>query len=347
MANNPPNNNSQSSLEIKNLTIENGSQQFADKITNQNKDINTGSYIEGNIVNISHIYNSPPDNHSKMDAQRIYSSIQLTKETIERINKYFYGYFELFQILDEFPKLKNKGIYKPTYWIKRLATKYETQLKNNKRPNDPHGLLDSETNCFDKPLTLLYKSTDFATICALREKKEKPRIISAGVIAINEENRQLFLHRRAKECATYPNALHIIGGGFEPPGIKPKNDGSNLKNTMRREFLEELEIGFDYPKNTKLLFGVETDTGFIQIVALGVKVNSHDYEDIKDNWEGNHIKLGFDELYEKLSSDKENWVPSGKAHILVWLALGAPNCHPETKFSGYSAQELFEKAISN
>lgn len=278
---------------------------------------------------------------------RIKDSVNLLHTTTqheikEKINEYFSGYFELFQILDSFPALIDRGIYEPDELTKILATEHKCKL----RLNDPHALIHSETCYFDKPLTLQYEVTDYATICALRDKNKKPKILSASVVAFNEETRRLFLHRRAGESDTYPNALHTIGGGFMPPRRIAGREDSSLKATMFREFFEELQIGFDLPENTKLLFGTETDTGFIQVVALGVKVHTHDIIRIQPNWEGAYLAISFDDLENTLCDDTNNWVPSGKAHILVWLALGAPNCSPNTKFSGHSAHKLFDRIMS-
>lgn len=336
MANNQQDNNLQNSSEIK----------------NQNTDVNTDVYIQGNAsggnvagrdIHITHIHNALQDSHLKIDTQYVTSTHKMAKETIERINNYFYGYFKLFQILTEFPVLKDTGIYQSELNIQDSIKNHINQLTIN----DPHALLNHPTNYFDSPITFHYKTTDFATICALREIQEKPQIISAGVVAINEEKRTLFLHRRTPKSATYANALHIIGGGYAPLSTdeRVKDDGYSLKNTMTREFSEEFRIQVNIPKNIKILFGKESDTGFIQIVALGATVDSDDIDKIHTNWEGDKVLLEFDDLYDKLTDKNEFWVPSGKAHILIWLALGAPSCHPNTKFSGYSAKELFDKII--
>jgi hypothetical protein len=54
-------------MKIKNQTINGGSQQFADKIVNQNKNITAGNYVEGNVSggNFSEhdIYISPTTIH--------------------------------------------------------------------------------------------------------------------------------------------------------------------------------------------------------------------------------------------------------------------------------------------
>jgi hypothetical protein len=66
-------------MKIKNQTINGGNQQFADKIVNQNKNINAGNYVEGNVSNSNlserdiHITNnnSSADNFPKIDQKTI------------------------------------------------------------------------------------------------------------------------------------------------------------------------------------------------------------------------------------------------------------------------------------
>ena len=88
----------------------------------------------------------------------------------------------------------------------------------------------------------------------------------------------------------------------------------------------------------------ELKTGFIQFVLLGVDVDADEAAVMKTNWEGDKVVVGFDELPQRLAAE-EQWVPTGKAHILAWLALGAPNAGPDVSFGGQTPQGLFDAVL--
>ena len=61
------------------------------------------------------------------------------------------------------------------------------------------------------------------------------------------------------------------------------------------------------------------------------------------NWEGKPLCVPYDELPRFL--DQPSWVPSGKAHVMAWLAIGAPNGGRAPKFAGLSANQLFDLLV--
>jgi hypothetical protein len=84
----------------------------------------------------------------------------------------------------------------------------------------------------------------------------------------------------------------------------------------------------------------EVDTGFIQYTYLGVRITKDQLERCEQNPEGHISRVPFDELSMKLKRDRE-WVPSGRALVLMWLSLGAPGAGFMPKFSGQTPSELF------
>ncbi len=90
-----------------------------------------------------------------------------------------------------------------------------------------------------------------------------------------------------------------------------------------------------------MLLVLERDIGFLELVLLGMEVSKQALLDWKKNWEGVLVKIASSDLESRLTG-MESWVPSGRAHILAWLALGAPMCeHRFARFKGRSGPELF------
>jgi hypothetical protein len=56
---------------------------------------------------------------------------------------------------------------------------------------------------------------------------------------------------------------------------------------------------------------------------LGIDVPQQVVQLIRSNVEGRVEKVKYSELEAKLAMP-EHWVPSGRTHVLTWLALGAP-----------------------
>ena len=62
------------------------------------------------------------------------------------------------------------------------------------------------------------------------------------------------------------------------------------------------------------------------------------------NWEGTPECISYDDLPVLLT--QKNWVPSGKAHVLAWLAFGAPNAGVMARFGGTSPKKLFQDTVA-
>ena len=295
---------------------------------------------------------------NKLRKEKTKKSKTISDKDKKDINNLFKGYFELINITDKVPELKrdkriNVDCQKRT--SSEQADPYSILSKNTKKypndppeyPNDPHAILSKNTKKYDNPLILYYYPVDHKYILKLRDQGEQPEVISAGLIPFCEEKRELYLHRRFHGSETYPDYLHIYAGGYWPPDNSfGRNDSYSLISTMKREFNEELTgASFILPKKKYFLVGQETDTGFFQFIALGAKIDPDNSEKLESNWEGDPVTIHFDDLFDKLISDSEKWVPSGKAHILTWLALGAPDCANKKLFSGLTARHLYKKVI--
>jgi 8-oxo-dGTP pyrophosphatase MutT (NUDIX family) len=131
-----------------------------------------------------------------------------------------------------------------------------------------------------------------------------------------------------------------------PPGLKSKDDLYSLENTLAREVEEEARIKLTFEKKTPLLIMEEMQTGFIQVAFLGMTISAGQADHLLDNprpVEGKPVKVHFDDLQDLLRHP--DWVPTGKAAVLAWLALGAPGAGPYVRFGKYSANGLCEEIL--
>lgn len=267
------------------------------------------------------------------------------------LNNYFAGYAEILATLANI-KLRDSGPYQPTRELALLAEKQRTILSMERRDNDTHAILEGEPDWNVDPLLLRYVTMDFATVRALR-KANKPAVLSGNSVVVNPAHRIIYLHLRSiKYVDTYNDALHTFGGAFIPhdPAVLRDSD-KDLRATIYRELSEESKIGKEESKirlcrdnTTPIMMVRETTTGFIQGVLLGVKAEGTDGERYV-TVEGEVVYVPFDALPAALLGEDRRWVPSGKLHVLAWLAAGTPPC-PGAQFRKYSADALLMAALS-
>lgn len=219
--------------------------------------------------------------------------------------------------------------------------------------NEKHALA-MEWNGHSEVRAIEAERCDYAEILAMREIAKKnngplPRVLSSNALIVCAQKRSLILHRRSAKSATKKGLLHIFGGAYKPSQpLKPfdiPGDRKDLEFTMIREVFEESGIivrryGYGEP----VCVAEEVDTGFIQYVYLGVRITTSQYEVIDQNREGGIEFVKFDDLPQKLQQ-KEEWVESGLAHVLLWLGLGAPGAGLFPKFDGLSPRELFNRVV--
>ena len=139
-----------------------------------------------------------------------------------------------------------------------------------------------------------------------------------------------------------------------PPGKRPAwaiiltgttdADRGGVLSTVQREVHEESQISLSIDAPPHLMISKELTTGFIQLGFLGFNISSHTMDRLSGNWEGSPERVPFRHLPEVLS--RQSWVPSGKAHILAWLALGAPNSGVRPRFGGQSPRQVFETFVA-
>jgi 8-oxo-dGTP pyrophosphatase MutT (NUDIX family) len=231
-----------------------------------------------------------------------------------------------------------------------LVNRKREQLEG-KSPNDPHALVVADVRWTDIPLHFELKAIDYAELCVLRETRQEgspqPQVLSANALVVCAKRRVLMLHRRSSRSATYANCLHTVGGGYWPPGFDGREgDGTSLRHTAMREVFEETRARIGILDATPKIVLQEIDTGFIQLAYLGCTIGEDEHKRIEDSHEGKVVWVGFDDLEQRLLQE-EDWVPTAKASILAWLAMGAPGAGVDARFAKKKAIKVFGDVLAS
>jgi ADP-ribose pyrophosphatase YjhB (NUDIX family) len=246
-------------------------------------------------------------------------------------------------LTSEVPQILVRGPYPLSTSQSKSAVRERTILKKMNRLSDAHAVLVGEPAWHENPALFEVLTLDFAALCALRKDGLKPRIVSACAVIVCPKLRMVLLHTRGETVATYPKHLHTLGGPWIPPNSAGGNtDGEGLEGTIVREIREETQLHLAQETLPPMMLCQELETGFVQLVLLGIATDSID--NLEGNWEGDPTLISYDEIPTILFREL-NWVPSGKAHLLAWLALGAPNAGTRARFGGSTAHQLFRSYV--
>ena len=252
---------------------------------------------------------------------------------------------KIYGVVPEEPKLELVGPYQPTSEQQNAAD----LLRPTIEINDPHAMLVDDPELLHSPVKLRANTLDYALLEVLRKEQKQKHIVSAGAVIVCPKARMLVLHHRSKNSRTFPDRIHTTGGAYQPPNVKPgvDFDSLSLKSTAQREVKEETNAVIACDGSPPMLLAEERSTRFFQFVLLGADISVNQLNSLHENWEGEGIvKVEFDELRSLLVSPPKPWVPSGKAHVLAWLAQGAPGAGWFPKFGKLSPQELFVDVMS-
>ncbi len=250
--------------------------------------------------------------------------------------------------------IEDKELLKEMY---KLSKKNEKTLKHNEIQTILHKDVDVTTihnlNEIDVlPLKYSHVSAIRETITSLdRYKNKSPQVITAGTLLVCPENRQIVVQHR-QNTETHPDHYHTFGGAyrktefFEEIDFNIANDRNSLKFTLVREVFEETNIVLNKDNIYDEYCVVrQNDDGYIQFYSICAKITSADMDNLQGIDEGSVVIIDFDDLERELM--EQNWVPSGKMHILIWLAFGAPYTSFFERFGGLSAKKLYKKVIQN
>lgn len=272
------------------------------------------------------------------------------KNWLPRLNAYFDNEVFIFSQVRSEPVIRLKGRYPLDANRKEVANIQRLKLLQEQRRNDPHAVLVNLPKWQHDPVYLEAQTLYFSEVRALRDSKLgnlKPEILSANALFFCSETHELILHLRSTDSDTFKRIrrLHTLGGAYQPPDMDgTPADKLSLSNTARREVLEEAEAGLVWRETPPMICLKELETGFIQLAFLGIDIPSKEAVRLAGSWEGEPIRIAFNDLHRTLTTD-ESWVPTGKAAVLAWLALGAPNTKGRVKFGEFTATELFDLVV--
>lgn len=262
----------------------------------------------------------------------------LTEDWVRRLNDRFEGQVKVLGRLDGEPAVVIEGELGLTPAQQERRRGFTAELKDKGRPNDPHAVLSGRPLLDADPVVLSVRTTDFGGVLALRDEGERPEILSSSAVLVCEETGQLVLHRRSEAVHTFPGCIHTMGGAYMPPVGAADPDRLSLSSTVEREIHEESQLVVSAGLTTPMMLSKELDTGFIQLVFLGLTLPAAMLDRLSGNWEGSVLRVPFNDLPAVLLRD--DWVPSGKAHVLGWLAAGAPGAGKKPLFGGLTAAQL-------
>ena len=270
------------------------------------------------------------------------------QDILNTLNPLYVGKVRLHRVLFREPMLLDIGIAAISKEEEKVAALIAEERRAARLHNDLTGVLSCDPALFDDVFTFSFHKIPFVTVLAKRKLGQKPRVLSANAVIFCDELKEVYLHRRSHLSSTYPSALHTIGGMFLAPdtnmAVAPPDDAMSLVNTAEREVREETNVHFVWAHGP-MLVSTETDTGFEQLVLLGAKVSQSEVSRVKENWEGKVVPVSYHDLGSLLMRDDAKWVPSGHAHLLVWLALGAPGSQQRFWDGAEAPTTVFHNAL--
>ena len=274
----------------------------------------------------------------------------LAKNWLPRLNAHLRDEVIIFSQVRSEPVIRLKGRYALAANRNEVANVQRLKLIKDHRRNDPHAILTNEPKWQHDPVYLEAQTLYFSEVRALRDEtlgNLRPEILSANAVFSCSETQELILHQRSTESDTFKTRrrLHTLGGAYQPPDMDgTPADKLSLMNTARREVLEEAESGLVWQETPAMILLKELETGFIQLALLGIDIPGKEAGRLVGTWEGDPIRVGFRDLHRSLTTD-ETWVPAGKAAVLAWLALGAPNTKGRMKFGEFTPAKLFDSVV--
>ena len=270
----------------------------------------------------------------------------------ERLNHFFENDVRIYTSTENTPIIHNEG----KYTLPKEQAERAAEIAKNLRENELQSILTQIPDWNSKTIQFRVRTIKYADLLALREI-QLPNVLSANVLLICRKNREIILQRRGSQpyVKTYWDCLGTFGGGYDP---REHKDADSLLLTAIREVWEEARLPWA-PPHPHLIIAEELTTGYIQIAYLGVNISTEARELIRPRIvEGTPVYFSYDELAENLKlpvekshnfrldgNSGQGWVPTSKAHILAWLAHGAPGAGRKAKFAGLTAHQLFNSLV--
>lgn len=262
---------------------------------------------------------------------------------ISRLNEAFAGEVKIFCQTSLAPRLDILGEYELFGSQEEGMQRRREFLRRTGRPNEMHAIVIGEPDWLEIPIRLRVRTIDYAGILALRDAGECPQVLSANAVIFSCKLRQILAQRRTSTGDAYYAHLHTFGGAYMPRFAQSENDGRDLRATIAREVKEETKLILPIDAAPPIICAKEIATGFIQLVYLGFNMSVDNFEAAIGNWEGHIETIRYVDLPVALKNP--DWVPSGKAHVLAWLALNGPGGKMSPRLGSMSPIQLFNSLV--
>jgi predicted nucleotide-binding protein len=214
-----------------------------------------------------------------------------------------------------------------------------------------------------------YYPIKYQTKLALIDAGVSHTTLSAGCVMVGPGGNVVFLHNRSKNIKEVHEAhgqFHTFCGSMRSRSDRNYEMDSSLRYTCNRETLEEsgvvpilgngLIAVVEWQQRMHDAVGERLHTG-IDVVYLGAQTIESQMKDLKtlelakkmpdsDRWEGFVVprSLNRNEILHELTINYEKWFAPGVAHILLWLAVGAPGANPEFR---RNANAIFSDVVDH
>ena len=266
------------------------------------------------------------------------------KGWIEALNSAFEDRVKVVGLVTTEPEISLGGYASLTKQQYQSAKSIRTELVTQRHANELHGVLLDEPNWESNPIKFNVGVLDFAEVQSLRKEEGRPALLSSSAVILCPESKELIMHQRTSDSATYAGLLHTVGGGYRPAfGKNASTDHLSLLRALKREIREETDMDIETNAGkVPLIISRELQTGFVQLVALGLTVSKNQVTDAKDGWEGKVLPISVDKLSTGLGGQI---VPSGMVHLLAWLAFGAPGLGVFRRIDGKRPRKLFWELV--
>ena len=258
--------------------------------------------------------------------------------SVERLQTFLPDRIELLSIDAGIPILRHQGpLPIPPGLDARLASE-RARLSAPGRYNERQAVFAGE---FDPHAVseLPFYDAEYALITSLRAVGEAPFVLSASILLVCDETREIFVQRRSNFCDAAAGLLHTVSGAQKYP---LSHDGDvALLETARREVREETGLTLVPDPGVPLMLIRERMAWSFQFLVAGARITRSQAERMSTSVEGDIVAIGFDAL-ESLLSEPLDWAATGFFHVLVWLALDGKG----RTFGGKTAGALVDRAFA-
>jgi hypothetical protein len=236
---------------------------------------------------------------------------------VHRLHTFLPDRIELLAIDAGIPILRHRGeLPVPPGLDARLAAE-RARLSAPGRYNERQAVFAGD---FDPRMVseLPFYDAEYALITSLRAAGQAPFVLSASVLLVCDETREIFVQRRSAFCDAAAGLLHTVSGAQK----YPLSHGADVEllETAWREVREETGLILGPDPGVPLVLIRERMATSFQFLLPGTRITRAQAERIHTSVEGEIVAIGFDALEASLAQPLD-WAATGYFHVLVWLAL--------------------------